>query len=650
MANIEHITCIIGTAGHIDHGKTSLVKALTGIDTDRLKEEKKRGVSIDLGFAYIDLEGSSGKMRAALIDVPGHERFIKNMLAGVTGIDFVLFVIAADDGVMPQTREHLDIVRLLGVKKGIFVITKSDLVGLERITEVRGEIEDLISPTHLTGSPILSASVLTGKGLPELKELIKATAVDTKRLLEKGFFRLPVDRSFVVKGFGTVVTGTVASGSVSKGEEVICFPTGQSVKVRGIQSLFLSTDSVSSGQRAAVNISGVNHKDIERGFLLSTPELKPFADNASLEGNRFVDCTFEFIKAEGRKAPVKNRSTLKVHHLTGETLAKVHFAGGLKEAMPGEKISGRLIFKKPLLMLRGDRFILRDPSVNSTIGGGVVEFPYLSKWLLPKLNRVNPQVSTDESLDDTLLKLLPVSGLGLYIKTISLMLNMPVGELSETLKSSKAFFESGEFIIHKNRHEAFKKEMLDKLSAFHKEKPMEAGLNEDAILKDFKKSFSGLDAGKAIEFFKYSLDKFINERLIKREGTAISLLSHTLASKGDESKVENAIMGLFSDEFTPPNIEDIRKLPFDRKEVERVLAFLQRAGVLVKLKEGSFLKRVALNMAKDKMAEHIKAKGSIRAAEFRDLLGCGRKLAIEILEYFDKERVTLRQGDIRTLR
>ncbi|MEK7773152.1 MAG: selenocysteine-specific translation elongation factor, partial [Deltaproteobacteria bacterium] len=275
MAAPNRISCIIGTAGHVDHGKTTLVKALTGIDADRLVEEKKRGLTIDIGFAHIDIEGEApgSVIRAAIVDVPGHERFIKNMLAGVSGIDLVLFVVAADDGIMPQTREHLDIVRMLGIKNGIFVITKSDLADSGRAAEVGRDIEALIGDTALRGSPVIEVSSVTGAGMEGLKRLIRDGALKSRRLKGSGFFRLPVDRSFIVKGFGTVVTGTVASGTVKQGSDLRVFPSGAKVRIRGIQSLYLSTESVSAGERAALNLSGVSHDEIERGFMLVSPEL-----------------------------------------------------------------------------------------------------------------------------------------------------------------------------------------------------------------------------------------------------------------------------------------------------------------------------------------------------------------------------------------
>jgi selenocysteine-specific elongation factor SelB len=341
MGSVDRISYIIGTAGHIDHGKTALVGALTGIDTDRLAEEKRRGVSIDLGFAYIDFPTPRGVERAAIVDVPGHERFIRNMLAGITGIDLVLFVVAADDGVMPQTREHLDIIHILGITDGIFVITKTDLVGEERADEVALEITALALMTTLKDSPVVHVSAATGDGIDDLK-LLLGERLRRGAKGDRGFFRLPVDRSFPMKGFGTVVTGTVAAGVVSKGDELMVFPTGAKVKVRGIQSLYAEVGSVSAGQRAALNLTGVSYGDIRRGDMLASLELSGYVDamragptanaagggagrgGASSHPSLRVDCSFEFVERPGRaERAIKNHSLMKLHHLTGEVVVRV---------------------------------------------------------------------------------------------------------------------------------------------------------------------------------------------------------------------------------------------------------------------------------------------------------------------------------------
>jgi len=641
---IKRITCIIGTAGHIDHGKTSLVKALTGIDTDRLAEEKKRGVSINLGFAYMDLEGcKEGELeRAAIVDVPGHERFIKNMLAGVTGMDIVLFVVAADDGIMPQTREHLDIVHLLGVKRGIFVITKSDLVGPERSAEVRRDIGRLVQNTVLNGSPVVEVSVVTGKGLVELKGLIREFAIKSRRTSGDGFFRLPVDRSFPVKGFGTVVTGTVASGSIKKGAEALLFPAGVKVKVRGMQSLYLDAEEVSAGERAALNISNVAHSDIERGHMLVSPSLGPFVEYALTRRHFYVDCLFEFLP----DSEPRDRALLKVHHLTGESLAVIR----LGELQSGHRCFGRLILKKPLLMLKGDRFVLRDPAINATIGGGVVALPYLSPRLMRKFEK--RATFRGETVVETLQCLLPEKGIGLDFVEVDLMLNMRPDLLKSSVEEGGVFGLVGDFIVDLKRAGELKKKMVSYLTDYHREHPMEQGVSEEALFKALKgETSAGLDEGRAEALFKEILRSAVSGGLVRREGPVLSLAVHRASVKsGGDAMIENRIMEHLSGSFTSLNDADITEMPFKKEDVGRVLQYLQRKGVVVKLREGVFVSGDNVRSAKEKLMAHIKAKGSVKASEFRDLLGCGRKLAIEVLEYFDKERVTLRQGDIRTLR
>ncbi len=643
MPSIDKISAVIGTAGHIDHGKTSLVKALTGIDADRLAEEKRRGVTIDIGFAHFDFVGPSGQVRAAIVDVPGHERFIRNMLAGTTGVDMALFVVAADDGVMPQTREHLDIIHLLGVKRGIFVITKSDLADPSRLDLVRAEVSALIKNTTLAGSPIVAASAATGSGIKELKRLIIDTLVREERGIN-GYFRLPVDRSFAVKGFGTVVTGTVASGQVNKGEEVLCYPGGYAIKIRGIQSLYLDRETISSGERAALNISGVGHKEIMRGAVLISPELKPFIDSASVEGPWHVDCFFEFLSG----APVLSRSSLKVHHLTDESLATVRFFGR-KEAVKGERVMGRLTLNRPLLMLKGDRFILRDPSVNRTIGGGVVYLPYLSKGLMPGAGKVKwTGASEDDGVEETLQRLLD-GNIGCEISSATLMLNLGKAGFLKIVSESKTFGTLGAYAVDLNRAQEVKRLVLETVAAYHSKNPTEAGIKEDALYKAVEGAAKGRSKNNA-PILKEIVEAMVFEKSLKRDSGRFAVSSHRTISTGADQKVEEAILKLFAGGFSAPVVEDIRALPFPRVDLDKMIAYLQREGVIVKLKEGTFISKNNLEAAKAGLAEHIKASGSIKASEFRDILGCGRKLAIEVLEYFDKERVTLRKGDIRTLR
>ncbi|MBI5902426.1 MAG: selenocysteine-specific translation elongation factor [Deltaproteobacteria bacterium] len=653
MAAPNRISCIIGTAGHVDHGKTTLVKALTGMDTDRLIEEKTRGLTTDIGFAYIDMEGTApgSSIRAALIDVPGHERFIKNMLAGVSGIDLVLFVVAADDGVMPQTREHLDIVHLLGIKNGIFVITKCDLADGKRVAEVRGAIEALSRDTVLRGSPVVEVSGVTGEGIDRLKSLIRERVLKSRCHTASGFFRLPVDRSFTVKGFGTVVTGTIASGAARQGDDLRVFPTGAKVKVRGIQSLYLAAESVSRGQRAALNLSGVSHDEIMRGFMLVSPELFAFVEGALSKTRSYYDCAFELL-GKGREAQTAARTRtkksvpVKVHHFTDEALGVARFPEGGAE---GSKTSGRLILKKPLLMLRGDRFILQDIGDNSVIGGGEVRAPYLSKSVAPRRARVDVPAPDVSDADSILRGLLLDSGGALDKRAVSLMLNVRMDELLNAIDGGE-FALIGDYIADIKTAGSIKARLTEVVREFHGANPSEPGIREEELIKRALPQERASVKHRPAGFLSALIDQLAEGGTLKREGGTIALASYRPALSGADSKVEAAIRALFTAPFVQPSVDEVRKLPFVRGDIDRVFNYLQRSGEIVKLKEGSFISKGALDAARERLAVHMGEKGSIRASEFRDLLGCGRKLAIEILEHFDGERLTLRQGDLRVLR
>jgi len=645
---INTITCTIGTAGHVDHGKTSLVAALTGMDTDQLSEEKRRGVSINLGFAHLDIEAGEETIRAALVDVPGHERFIKNMLAGTTGIDLVLFAVAADDGVMPQTREHLDIVRLLGVDRAVFVITKADLAGNERVEEVIREVRAHISGTPLESSPFVAFSAVTGEGLDRVRKAISdAVSPRGGKAAKEAFFRLPIDRSFAAKGFGTVVTGTVASGVVKKGDELFCFPTGVVVKVRSIQSTRLDAGSAAAGQRAALNISGVGHREMERGFVLAGPELAAFVPARSR--TRVVDCLFEFTSAFPAGRNIRNR-LFKLHHMTDETLVALQLSG---RAEPGQAAWGRLILRKPLLMLRGDRFILRDPSVNSTVGGGVVFVHYLSREAARGVTRTafpgRPEMITAAD-DAAALKTLLAGRAAFEKRTLSLMLNLTEGRLCEVIRGCPGAVPIGGYVVDAKKAAEMEGAVTSFLSGFHEGRPAEAGCGDEVVLASVRPAFAGLSKQLTGGLFKEILSVLAAKGLVSRERGLVSLASHRPALIGVDGRIEEALLRLFSSGIRPPLPEEIAGLGFKKEDVARVMAYLQRSGVVVRIKEGAWVSGEAIGEARDKLTAYIKAHGVIKASDFRDLIGCGRKLAIEILEYFDRERVTLRSGDGRTLR
>lgn len=641
MGSITGIRAVIGTAGHVDHGKTSLVKALTGIDTDTLAEEKRRGVSINLGFAHLDFDEGSRTLRAAVVDVPGHEKFIRNMLAGVTGIDMALFAVAADDGIMPQTKEHFDIIRFLGVKNAIFAITKCDIAGPDRIREVEAGVCALIKATPLEGSPIARVSSVTGDGVKELKGLLKER-LRTKGAGTGGFFRLPVDRAFSVQGFGAVVTGTVAEGAVKKGDSAVCFPSGKPVKIRGLQSLHLDADTAFAGQRAALNLSGVSHASIERGAVVVSPELAASVRHGAMR----VDCLFEFRKGVNAATQIKPSKKLRLFHQTSEadvTLRLINDAAGVKD-----KAFGRLFLKKPLIMLRGDRFILRDTSTNATVGGGLVLLPYFSSRLAPKLNAALVMPGEGATDAEILRYAMLDKGLGLDKDGLSLMLNKTAKEL-ERLFEDKTSYVSAEFAlfgghaVNLKMAEGAKTALLDALRNYHSRRPLEIGMNEEALLKALRL--------KPPEILKAVLDALVKERLVKREAGFVALASHSATLAGADADIERAINRLFPKTgLACVPADDINRIAFKNADVKRVLAHLQKTGAVVRLNENAFMHGKAVQEARVKLTDYLKAAGSIKAGEFRDLLGCGRKLAIELLEYFDKERITLRNGDIRTLR
>jgi selenocysteine-specific elongation factor len=662
------ISCVIGTAGHIDHGKTSLVRALTGVDTDRLVEEKRRGISIDLGFAFMDIASDGSTVRAAVVDVPGHERFIRNMLAGATGISVVLFCVAADDGIMPQTGEHLAIVRLLGIRRAVFAVTKSDLVGEERVKEVAFSVEDIVRGTVLEGSPIAAVSAATGQGMERLKALIGEAVLSSPPPPASGFFRLPVDRSFHVKGFGTVVSGTVASGAVTKGADLMVFPAGQRVKVRGIQSLFFDVESASEGQRAALNLSGITHTEAKRGFVIADPALSAYRAKAAPRGRQAVDCAFEFL--DDREGP-KDAALLKVHHLTGDSLATLRIPEG--RAGHAGPAYGRLLLKGPLLMMRGDRFILRDPAVNATIGGGVVILPLLSGPMPGPAPGASFAADPGGAALVVLRGLLNAEAPGMDATDLSIMLNLRPEELHRLVEENRdAVGVMGGFIVDIKAIESLKRRVVEMVSAHHASCPMEPGIKEESLVRALLKGFparagrvrlgplvrglintlvSGVWGGWGV-WGAGGVGGGLGEGgvVLKRASGRLALSVHVPAASAADAPIEAAISRLFPDAFSQPGTGALAGLPFKAADVERVLAHMLRAGTVVRLKEGSYISGSALKRAREALTGHVRRHGGIRAAEFRDLLGCGRKLAIEILEHFDGERLTLRKGDVRTLR
>ncbi len=619
---------VIGTAGHIDHGKTTLVRALTGIDTDRLKEEKQRGLSIELGFAHMEVEDGV----VSFVDVPGHERFIRNMLAGVGGIDCVLLCVACDDGVMPQTIEHLEIVSTLGIEKGIFVLTKADTVSADRIEEVKRELEGLARGTTLEGSPVVVVSAHRRTGLDSLKEhIITLYRTMEKRGKTHRWMRLPIDRVFPVKGFGCVVTGTLVEGTIRRADRVCVFPSGREVKVRGLQTHHRELDLAEPHSRVAVNLSGISHRETRRGEMLVCSELYRWLRDAVT-----FDCIIESSRFAGR--PLKNNSLLKLHCFTTEATVRVRLMEG-EELPPGMYAPARVFSRTPLPLAGKDRFILRDPSAGRTTGGGRVVISYPSGRSPVPLKDVNVSALKNGDVAGIVGFLVKRRADGVEVDALSFMLNVDERRLLEECSKEGIECVGGRLLL-RDTVERLCKGVLEVLAEYHRGHPEKRGLHQEE-LRD--------RAGLPQTLKDALLEMLVRKGSVKIEGAFVRLPDHSPSLKGQDAEIARWLLSLVEDGVRAIRQDGLAENPFRREDTERVLRYLTEKGELVKLREGVYMKTDTIHMAMDKLKWYIKERGGIRPAEFRDLLGCGRRLAIELLEYFDRRGITIRRGDVRRL-
>jgi selenocysteine-specific elongation factor len=660
--------CVVGTAGHIDHGKTSLVRALTGTDTDTLAEEKRRGLTIQPGFTSLTVELRGLAVPIAIVDVPGHERFIKNMLAGVTGIDLVLFCVAADDGIMPQTREHLDILHLLGVERGIIVITKCDLVDDCAVKDVSASVKELAKDTALENALIFRVSSETGEGIEELKAMIIKLAADTTKSKCESLFRMPIDRAFTVKGFGTVVTGTVCSGKLVAADEPLLFRTEPSVsahlsvplRVRSIERHHERVANVSVGERAAVNLGSLKRVEVARGDMLVSPEFgalrgkgvssstspspESFAEGM---GIRRAEAVFEFLPSMERS--IKNHASLKLFHLTSSSVVSIQIQGA--DIIKAESLlRGRLKLKTPLMMLRNDRFILRNPATNKTIGGGRVLMPYLSERLIKKISDVDytPLLGDDAFRGFASLFDNSHSIVFIPLSEAALMMNVRAEMLGAALKHTELRELKG-YVTSESMLAAVKKLLLKNLEKLHAKNPELKGFNQGAVAEGLR-----LGRSKGVEeaiIISEIIEELQRDGLLQRSGALFALSSHTpLGANPKDKPIEDAILSLLGRGFNATKLEDVMRLDFTEVDLKRLLKSLEERSLIVRIKHATYLSGAAIAVAREKLTQYLAINDTIKASEFRDELGTGRKLAIEILEYFDREKVTFRKGDERTLR
>ncbi len=627
---------VLGTAGHIDHGKTALVKALTGIDTDRLKEEKARGITIELGFAHLELP--DGTM-VGIVDVPGHERFVKNMVAGASGIDLVLMVVAADEGVMPQTVEHLHICRLLGVRAGLVALTKVDLVDEEWLELVKEDVAELVKGSFLEGAEVVPTSVVTGEGLEDLVQAIARVVKALPGARREGPLRLPVDRVFVMKGFGTVVTGTAVGGVLNLGEEVVVYPGGAKGRVRGIQVHGKPRQQAVGGQRTAMNIQGISRQEVKRGDVLAPPD--------TLEPSLWLDVELELL---GSARELKHRAPVRVHVGTAEVMARVHLL--TSEALaPGASALCQLRLEEPVAVMAGDHFVLRSYSPVTTIGGGRILHPHPGRR---KRNRpeVMEELSTlaTGSLADRLLIHARATGAGgLRMNQMIRLTGADEGQVTAAI--SELASQGGlvvmdpeeKWVVAASVLEELAQRMLKALEDYHRTHPLRLGMPKQQLVSSL---------GEELEprVFTYLLETLTSSGRIVQSKAEVRLATHQVALKGEAGRLKSELEETFARAGrTPPTFREIAE-GRDEALVREVVELMVSEGTLVKVKEGLYFHHQALSELKQLLVDYLTEHGEIGAAEYKELTGLTRKYLIPLLEYFDAARVTMRIGDKRVLR
>ena len=636
---------VLGTAGHVDHGKTSFVKYLTGIETDRLKEEKQRGITIELGFAYLDLPCGH---RLGIVDVPGHEKFIKNMVAGVTGMDMLAFIVAADEGIMPQTREHFDICRLLGVKRGFVVITKKDMVDEDWLDMVIEEVTDFCAGSFLEDAPIIPVSSITGDGFEQIVETIDSYVKEHQFSEVFGPFRLPVDRVFAMKGFGSVITGTSISGRTALGDELRLYPGSQTARVRGIQVHSESVETVEAGHRTAINLQGAETDEISRGMVVATP--------GSLEPNYMLDSFLLYLSSNGK--PLKHRTRVRVHLGSAEVIGRVSLLD-CDELLPGIEAPVQLLLEAPVAVWPGDRYVIRSYSPVATIGGGEVfgnQSPKKRKRLTEKDRSYNSRIFTTLQKggnEDKVLLFLQESGmsgltfddlgirLGIFGKHLSKLLNQPLSTKKMVVVDSA----SQRYLISAMTNEV-SQNILVSLAEYHKANPLKNGLSKEEVRSGFKQLVDP-------KVFNYCLNDLMRKKSVVQEESVIRLATHQVALKADEEKLKRDLKSWYHDKgLTTATIKETYETFGDYPDslVKEVLDLLLKEGLLTKVSESLYFTSEHLNRLQEEVVTFMKREGEIDAPGFKNLSGLTRKFSIPILEYFDRMKLTIRIGDKRILR
>ncbi|MCP3887766.1 MAG: selenocysteine-specific translation elongation factor [Desulfobulbaceae bacterium] len=636
---------VLGTAGHVDHGKTSFIRALTGFETDRLKEEQKRGITIELGFAYLDLPCGH---RIGIVDVPGHEKFVKTMVSGVSGIDILAFIVAADEGIMPQTVEHFEICRLMGVEQGIVVVTKKDMVDPDWLELVNEEIVEFCEGSFLENAPVINVSSTTGEGIDLVRDEID-------RLVKKhnfhevfGPFRLSIDRIFAMKGFGSVVTGTSISGRTNVGDEMRLYPSERVAKIRGIQVHSKAVDEVEAGHRTAINLQGVDVEEIERGMVL--------APQATLHSSYMLDCRFIYLASNAK--PMKHRARVRVHLGTAEVIGRVSLLDR-DEIKPGEEAVVQLLLEATAAVWSGDRYVIRSYSPVATIGGGVVlgnVSPRKRKRLIERDREYNQEISEillkGSVADKALFFLRESRELGLTADEMAIRLGVFGKHLKKALQdpiSTKKIVvvdSASQRYIVADIADNLKKMLLEHLEAYHKENPLQQGIAKEELRTSL---------GRVVDqkVYAYCINDLIRKKIVIQEESVVRLATHEVALKADEEQLKKDIEAWYRMKgLSTPTLKETmaRFEEYPARLVKEVLDLQLREGQLLKVSETLYYAKELLEPLIESLITYMAKNGEIDAPAFKEMTGLTRKFSIPILEYLDRVKITMRIGDKRILR
>jgi selenocysteine-specific elongation factor len=631
---------ILGTAGHVDHGKTSLIQALTGIDTDRLKEEKERGITIELGFAYLDLPCGH---RLGIVDVPGHEKFVKNMVAGAAGMDLVAFIIAADEGIMPQTREHFAICRLLGIERGLIIITKKDMVEPDWLELVTDDVRTFFADSFLEDAPMVSVSSTTGEGIEEVKNVLDQMVAVSDFSDPFGPFRMPVDRVFSMKGFGTVITGTAISGRIKTGEDLMFFPSRKSGKIRGIQVHNNDTQEAEAGHRTAINLQGLEKETINRGEMAAAVDC--------LQPSYLLDAHFLYLNSN--KKPYKNRSRVRIHIGTAEIMGRLVLLED-EELPPGSEANVQILLEEQAGCWPGDKYVVRSYSPIYTIGGGVIfnGSPRKRKRFREENKHVfqTYRENVPENLAQLHIKESGYNGLtldrlavkvGIFGNRIKKIVQLPLSSRKIILIE-----QDKQRMVAETVYKKLSEKLCSVLTTYHKNNPLKAGLSKEELRS---RLYRGLDQ----RLFQFLLNDLQKKGTIVQDQALIRMTDHQVSLK-DEEKTFRKELELFFKQagLAPPTIKEVKAKfsKYPNHLLKEVLVIMERESELVKVTEDLYFHKPALEKIKETLISLLAKKGEIDTPAFKDLTGLSRKFSIPLLEYFDKIKVTMRVGDKRILR